>query len=391
MWPFFLPERPAHLTLRQPLQQLDAAVAESKTKLIATKPGVERLFDGPAFHEAALRLDRPVGPVLEALAAQLGGPLAVSLEVTVGVVDARQDGFQERRAGGLVRQAEVNPASFLRTREQARVVQQLEVARDTRLPHVQDTHQILDGKITLADAYIKWYRTQEYYDSGDWRGTWMLDGGGALMNQSIHTIDLLYYLAGEVKAVCAYADRAIHEDIETEDNAVAIVKFQSGALGVIEGSTSCFSPTGHPAEVHMCGADGSIFMRDNSFTVWDFKRKRSSDKKNMQKFRAEPGEAGAGAADPSAIDFSGHQKNFEDAVRSLKRGEKPLIDGTEARKSIEIILAIYRSALTGGVAHDFNNMLGVILGHAELALEKAGEHQNLYANLKEIQTAAQRS
>ena len=71
------------------------------------------------------------------------------------------------------------------------------------------------------------------------------------MNQSIHTIDLLYYLAGEVASVCAYADRAIHEGIETEDNAVAIVKFKSGALGVIEGSTSCFSPTGHPAEVHL--------------------------------------------------------------------------------------------------------------------------------------------
>jgi predicted dehydrogenase len=89
-------------------------------------------------------------------------------------------------------------------------------------------------------------------------------------------------------------------------------------------------------------------MRDNAFTVWDFKKKKPTDKKIMQKFRAEPGKAGAGAADPRAIDFSGHQKNFEDAVRSLRRGQKPLIDGTKARKSIEIILAIYRSALTGG-------------------------------------------
>jgi UDP-N-acetyl-2-amino-2-deoxyglucuronate dehydrogenase len=168
------------------------------------------------------------------------------------------------------------------------------------------------------------------------------------MNQSIHTIDLLYYLAGEVESVCAYADCAIHKGIETEDNAVAIVKFKSGALGVIEGSTSCFSPTGHPAEVHMCGADGSIFMRDNTFAVWDFKKKKPSDKKIKQKFRADTGEAGAGAADPSAIDFSGHQKNFEDAVRSIKGGKRPLIDGKEARKSIEIILAVYRSALTGG-------------------------------------------
>jgi UDP-N-acetyl-2-amino-2-deoxyglucuronate dehydrogenase len=204
------------------------------------------------------------------------------------------------------------------------------------------------GRITLADAYIKWYRTQEYYDSGDWRGTWLLDGGGSLMNQSIHTIDLLYYLAGDVESVCAYAERTIHKRIETEDNAVAIIKFKNGALGVIEGSTSCYSPTGHPAEVHLCGSEGSIFMRDESFTVWDFKKKKSQDKKIKQKFQAEMGEAGAGAADPGAIDISGHLKNFEDAVRSLKTGKKPFIDGPQARKSIEIILAIYRSALKGG-------------------------------------------
>jgi UDP-N-acetyl-2-amino-2-deoxyglucuronate dehydrogenase len=204
------------------------------------------------------------------------------------------------------------------------------------------------GRITLADAYIKWYRTQQYYDNGDWRGTWKLDGGGALMNQSIHTIDLLSYLAGDVEWVCSFADRAIHERIETEDNVVAILKFKSGALGVIEGSTACYSPTGHPAEVHLCGSDGSVFMRDNSFAVWDFKKAIRTDRRIRQKFRAEAGGRGAGAADPKAISFVGHQLNFEDAVRALKSGNRPLIDGSEARKSIEIILAIYRSALAGG-------------------------------------------
>ncbi len=204
------------------------------------------------------------------------------------------------------------------------------------------------GKITLADAYVKWYRTQAYYDSGYWRGTWTLDGGGALMNQSIHTVDLLYYLAGEVNWVCAFADRAIHKRIETEDNAVAILKFKNGAMGVIEGSTCCYSPTGHPAEVHICGSEGSIFMRDNSFTVWDFKKRRSGDNKIMQQFWVPPGSPGAGAADPAAIDYVLHQKNFEDMVKALKKGGKPLIDGAEGRKAIEIILAIYRSALTGG-------------------------------------------
>jgi len=171
------------------------------------------------------------------------------------------------------------------------------------------------GKVTLADAYIKWYRTQAYYDSGYWRGTWKLDGGGAMMNQSIHTIDLLYHLAGDVDWVCAFADRAIHKRIEAEDNAVAI---------------------------------GSIFMRDDWFSVWEFKKGRSNDRKIIQKLGTKSGRAGAGAADPAAISYVEHQKNFEDVVRALKKGTQPMIDGPEGRKSVEIILAIYRSALTGG-------------------------------------------
>jgi UDP-N-acetyl-2-amino-2-deoxyglucuronate dehydrogenase len=204
------------------------------------------------------------------------------------------------------------------------------------------------GRITLADAYIKWWRTQQYYDSGYWRGTWRLDGGGALINQSIHTIDLLYHLAGDVERVCAFADRAIHDRIETEDNAVAILKFKSGAVGVIEGSTSCYSPTGHPAEVHLCGSNGSVFMRDNSFTVWEFRRKRPWDGKVLRRLKATDAAAGAGAADPAAIDYVAHQRNFEDTVKALKKGRKPLVDGAEGRKSVEIILAIYQSALAGG-------------------------------------------
>ena len=89
-------------------------------------------------------------------------------------------------------------------------------------------------------------------------------------------------------------------------------------------------------------------MRDNSFTVWDFKRRRSNDTKIMQKFSAQQGGPGVGSADPAAIDYVPHQKNFEDMVKALKKGDKPLVDGAEGRKAIEIILAIYRSALTGG-------------------------------------------
>ena len=168
------------------------------------------------------------------------------------------------------------------------------------------------------------------------------------MNQSIHTIDLLYHLAGDVATVSAFADRSIHERIEVEDIAVAIVRFQSGAVGVIEGSTACFSPTGHGAEVHLCGSHGSIFMRDNAFTAWDFKTTLPADRRVRKRFMAGADGAGAGAADPTAIDFTGHRKNFEDVVYALKTRGQPLVDGPEARKSIEIILAIYQSALKGG-------------------------------------------
>ena len=180
------------------------------------------------------------------------------------------------------------------------------------------------GKLTLADAYIKWYRTQEYYDSGEWRGTWALDGGGALMNQAIHTIDLLYHIAGDIDSVCAFAGQAIHSGIEVEDNAAAVVRFKNGALGVIEGSTSCFSNTGHPAEVQVCGENGSIFMKDDAFTVWDFKENTPEDERIREKYKPVEG-AGAGAADPKAISFEWHKINFEDVLRALDEGRKPAI------------------------------------------------------------------
>ncbi len=204
------------------------------------------------------------------------------------------------------------------------------------------------GRITLADAYIKWYRTQQYYDSGEWRGTWKLDGGGSMMNQSIHTIDLLYYLNGDVSSVSAFADLTLHKRIEVEDNAVAILRFKNGSIGVIEASTACFSPTGLPAEVHICGSEGSIFMRDNSFAVWDFKKPKPKDKKVLKELGAKKGGKSEGATDPSAMTHVQHQRNFEDMVQALKKGTQPLVDGAEGRKSVEIILAIYRSALMGG-------------------------------------------
>lgn len=200
------------------------------------------------------------------------------------------------------------------------------------------------GKITMVEASIKWYRDQAYYDSGAWRGTWELDGGGALMNQSIHTIDQLLYLCGPVKAVTAAMSCLIHEGIEVEDTAVATVEFESGALGVIHGSTACWSSDGHPAEVHVCGEKGSVFMADTAFRVWDFQQEEAEDAQIREQLMTNSSQKGMGANDPNAIDFLGHQRNFEDVVTAIQEGREPLTNGQEARRAVALIQAIYRSA-----------------------------------------------
>jgi predicted dehydrogenase len=204
------------------------------------------------------------------------------------------------------------------------------------------------GKVVLCDTAIKWWRTQEYYDSGAWRGTWSLDGGGALMNQSIHTIDLMLHLMGDVRSVSASGGLESHKGIEVEDVAVAIVDFQSGARGVIQASTACFSNTGLPASIHICGDQGSIMMVDDKFSTWDLKKPLPQDDEILQKFGLKSSQSGAGAADPKAIDFQWHQRNFENALNALSLGEKAAVDGAEGRRAVELICAIYESIKKNG-------------------------------------------
>lgn len=204
------------------------------------------------------------------------------------------------------------------------------------------------GKIVLADAYVKWWRTQAYYDSAGWRGTWALDGGGALMNQSIHTIDLLLYLMGDVKSVCAFTGLETHTDIEVEDVAVAIVEFANGARGVIQGSTSCWSKEGHPAQVQICGDQGSAFMVDDKFSVWEFAEEKAEDADVLVNYGVGADDGAAGAADPSAISFEWHQRNFEEAIAAVEEGRSATTSGEEGRRAVELICAIYESAKNGG-------------------------------------------
>ncbi|MBB5352199.1 putative dehydrogenase [Haloferula luteola] len=202
------------------------------------------------------------------------------------------------------------------------------------------------GRLTSASAYIKWFRDQAYYDSAAWRGTWALDGGGALMNQSIHTIDALLHLAGPVRAVHAHTACLAHERIEVEDIAVALLEFENGARGVIEGSTCTWSKDGHPARVQLCGTDGSVFLADETFELWDFRTERPGDA-TLRATLMKGAEAGLGANDPKAIGYLQHQRNFEEVVLALREGRQPTTSATEARKSVALIHAIYESARTG--------------------------------------------
>ena len=197
------------------------------------------------------------------------------------------------------------------------------------------------GRISLIDAQIKWYRTQEYYDSVSWRGTWKLDGGGALMNQGIHAIDLLCWLGGDVKNVTSRTATLGHTNIEVEDTAGAVVEFRSGAIGIIEGTTCCYP--GFLKRIEICGTDGSAVIEEESLKCWRFKNETEEDEKIREKF-INFTSTGGGASDPKAIGWHGHRRVFENVVEALRNGTKPSITGEEARKSVALIEAVYRSA-----------------------------------------------
>lgn len=210
------------------------------------------------------------------------------------------------------------------------------------------------GKLTSASAYIKWFRDQAYYDSAAWRGTKALDGGGALMNQAIHTVDGLLYLAGPAKRVSAMTRLLAHDRIEVEDHCVALIEFENGASGVIEASTCSWSEKGHPARIQLAGTEGSVFLADELFEVWDFKEEKPEDL-SLRTTLMKGQEAGLGANDPKAIHTYQHQRNFEEIVTAIQEGREPSTSAQESRKAVQLIHAIYESAKHDGAWVEVSN------------------------------------
>lgn len=194
------------------------------------------------------------------------------------------------------------------------------------------------GKLVLVDASLKYFRNQEYYDSGDWRGTWDLDGGGAFMNQGVHGTDLLLWLAGDVESVYSKA-AAVARNIEVEDTAVVVMQFKNGAFGSIRCATTVYPGQESIFEIH--GEKGSIiFDVGKGFRCWKTigdKQDRSPEVDNA---------SSGGANDPKAISGLGHYILIDDMISAVLENKTPMISGESARKAVELILAIYESAKT---------------------------------------------
>jgi len=202
------------------------------------------------------------------------------------------------------------------------------------------------GRLTLGEASCKWWRSQEYYDLGGWKGTQALDGGGALMNQAIHNVDLLSWMMGPVTHITGFTAMLAHERIEVEDTAVACLRFATGALGVIQATTSVHP--GYPKTIAIHGDRGSAMIEQEDVLRWDFDPETPDDLRIKERFATRVGASG-GASNPNSISYQGHMRQLTDFVEALNSGRAPLVDGGEGRKAVAIITAIYESMRTGRV------------------------------------------
>ena len=200
------------------------------------------------------------------------------------------------------------------------------------------------GKMTLADAYLKDYRSRAYYASADWRGTGALDGGGCLMNQGVHGVDQLLWMTGaEVDRVFARANHLVR-DIEVEDTCVANLQFTNGAFGAIVATTSCNPGETRRWEMH--GDNGSICLTGQNITRWATAPIGSDEMAKNIEFAQEASEDGI-THDPTALSMEGHTFLVHDLIQAIKEDRAPYVDGHSARKAVDLILSIYESARTG--------------------------------------------
>jgi UDP-N-acetyl-2-amino-2-deoxyglucuronate dehydrogenase len=187
------------------------------------------------------------------------------------------------------------------------------------------------------DAYVKWYRSAEYY-SRPVKGSWTAEGGGALINQAIHQVDLLRWFGGAVREVFAFWQLGAAHRIESEDVLTAVLRFESGATGTIEASTA-FWP-GYPERIEIHGTKGTATVTGDRLTGWDVRDDAGKDPPLAR-------DVASGASDPMAISLDPFERQFLDFAEAIRTGRPPLVSGEEGYQALELVDAIYRSCRTG--------------------------------------------
>ena len=211
--------------------------------------------------------------------------------------------------------------------------------QDRFKPDIRRLKQWIDdgaiGKPLLIDARVKWYRSPGYYSESKWRGTLALDGGGALINQAVHTLDLLLWLFGDVVRVQARTATMMHA-IQGEDTAIALLEFASGALGTVLATTAAFP--GYPRRVEATGTQGTLILEHDRIIAADLRDVSGRVSVSL------PSGDNENVASPVVSDFSGHQAIFEDFVGAIRDNGTPACDGLEGRRSIALVEEIYSVA-----------------------------------------------
>jgi UDP-N-acetyl-2-amino-2-deoxyglucuronate dehydrogenase len=213
------------------------------------------------------------------------------------------------------------------------------IFQDRMKPHIRQLKDWIDrgllGKLFLADARVKWYRPPEYYSNSRWRGTLELDGGGALINQGVHTIDLLLWLLGDVSRVLAHTATQLHS-IEAEDTAIAILEFSSGTLGIFQATTAAYP--GYPRRLEISGTEGTVVLEHDRIIAVDL---RNAPEEGAKFAERDENRSGSSAV---VSDFRGHQAVIEDFLCAIQKNTSPACDGREGRRSLALVEAIYRAA-----------------------------------------------
>jgi predicted dehydrogenase len=214
------------------------------------------------------------------------------------------------------------------------------IFQDRMKPHIRQLKDWLDrgllGRPLIVNARVKWYRPPEYYSSSRWRGTFALDGGGALINQGVHTVDLLLWLLGDVVRVQARTATLLHK-IEAEDTAAAILEFSSGALGIFHATTAAYP--GYPRRVEISGTEGTVILEHDRIVAANLRNPPTV---------AESAAIDENQSSSSATvsDFRGHQAVLEDFLQAVQNNRAPASDGLDGRRSLALIESMYRAAKT---------------------------------------------